>query len=97
MALAADPVSPLFGVGQENFEFSVSDIGGNKDQLKFQPNMVGVSRVALTAYGFTVGASLRGTEELKAEYGKTEFFDAQVDYHNRQWGIDATYQVYKGF
>lgn len=93
----AEMISPLFGVGQENFEFSLGDIGSNKGDAKYQPNISGVSRVGLTAYGLTVGASFRSNQELDPNYGKTDFFDVQLDYHNRKWGIDAIYQVYKGF
>ncbi|MBC7752675.1 MAG: DUF4421 family protein [Moraxellaceae bacterium] len=93
-----DQISPLFGLGQENFDFKIGDIGGPKREAKYQPNMAGVSRLALTAYGFTVGASLRGSsQELDPKYGKTDFFDVQLDYHNRKWGIDFVYQDYKGF
>jgi len=97
LVLAGEPISPLFGVGQESVELGLSDIHADKKQIKYRPNMTGISRLALTAYGLTLGASFRGTEDLNRDYGTTTFSDYQVGYHNHKWGIDAVYQVYKGF
>lgn len=97
LVLAGEPISPLIGVGQENIELGLSDIHADKKQIKYRPNMTGISRLALTAYGLTVGASFRSTEDLDPQYGTTKFSDYQLGYDNHKWGIDATYQVYKGF
>lgn len=97
LAVAGEPISPLFGAGQENIELGLSDIHADKKQIKYRPNITGITRVALTAYGLTVGASFRSTEDLDPQYGTTKFSDYQIGYDNHKWGIDATYQVYKGF
>lgn len=94
----ATEISPLFGVGQENFGFELTDIGNNKPNLKFEPNMTGVSRVGLNAYGFGVGYSFRGSsKDLDPAKGSTTFYDLQLGYHTKNWGLDSFYQTYKGF
>lgn len=96
-AFAAD-FSPLFGLGQESFDFSLEDLEGPYSKIKYQPNMAGVSRLGLNAYGFGIGYSFRGTTEgLDASKGQTEFFDLQLGYHTKKWGLDAFNQVYRGF
>jgi hypothetical protein len=97
LVLASEPISPLIGFGQENIELGLGDINANKKEMKYKPNMNGITRLAVTAYGLTIGASFRGTEDLDRTYGNTTFSDYQLGYDNRKWGIDATYQVYKGF
>lgn len=97
LTIAGEPISPLFGLGQENIELGLSDIHADKKQIKYRPNIAGISRLALTAYGLTVGASFRGTEDLDRNYGTTTFSDYQLGYDSYKWGVDATYQVYKGF
>lgn len=96
-SLKAAEFSPLFGIGQENFDFRIEDIDGPKSQIEYKPNMAGVSRIGINAYGFGIGYSFRGTDELDETKGKTDFFDLQIGYHTKKWGIDAFDQVYTGF
>lgn len=92
----ATEISPLVGLGQENFSFEVQEFNPAKDTLKFQPNIASVVRLGLNAYGFGVGLSFRGSETDPAKV-KTKFTDLQLGYNALDWGIDGFYQTYKGF
>ncbi|MBC7740910.1 MAG: DUF4421 family protein [Bdellovibrionaceae bacterium] len=97
-AAFAEPVSPIIGLGQENFDFSVSDIGQSRPALNFEPNMAGVSRLGINAFGFGIGYSFRGSNDsLDPRKGTTTFYDLQLGYHTRKWGLDSFYQTYQGF
>lgn len=90
--------SPLIGIGQEDFDFSIEEIQGTKSSIKYQPNITGVSRIGLNAYGFGIGYSFRGSnKDVDPAYGTTDFFDLQLSYHTHKWGIDVFDQVYQGF
>lgn len=66
--------------------------------MDFQPNMSGVSRVGVNAYGFGLGYSFRGSsKDLDTAKGTTDFSDFQFGYQSKNWGIDTVYQNYKGF
>jgi hypothetical protein len=94
----ATEISPLIGFGQENFSFSLNEIGTEKKKIDFQPNISGVSRLAFGYDGFSVGYSFRASDEnLDRDQGSTTFSDWQLGYNNPRWGVDAFYQTYKGF
>ncbi len=66
--------------------------------IKFEPNIAGVSRIGLNAFGFGVGYSFRaGGKDLDPAKGSTDFYDLQLGYNTKDWGIDSFYQTYKGF
>jgi hypothetical protein len=91
-------ISPLFGIGQENFTFEVEKFGAGVKTVKFEPNVAGVTRLGINAFGFGVGYSLRNSaKETKPENGSTSFSDWQLGYNAANWGIDTFYQVYDGF
>lgn len=86
------------GLGQENFSFILKDIEGGKGDINFEPNISGVSRVGITALGFSVGYSFRGSrKDLDPARGSTSFSDWQLGYQAKNWGLDAFYQTYTGF
>lgn len=88
----------MIGFGQENFNFEIAEYGAGAKTIKFEPNIAGVTRLGLNAFGFGVGYSLRNSEkETKPANGKTSFSDWQLGYHASNWGIDTFYQVYDGF
>lgn len=94
----ATEISPLFGVGQENFSFDVAGVLPSDRSIKFEPNMAGVTRLGVNAYGFGIGLGFRGSSQnLDSQKGSTDFFDLQLGYHQRNWGVDSFYQTYKGF
>lgn len=94
----ATEISPLIGFGQENFTFEVERFGAGIKAVKFEPNIAGVTRIGLNAFGFGVGYSLRNSgRETKPENGTTRFDDWQLGYNSANWGIDTFYQVYDGF
>lgn len=94
----ATEISPLFGIGQENFAFNLKDVGTEKKGINFEPNMTGVSRLGVKIFGFSVGYSFRGNrKELDPNKGSTSFSDWQLGYQSNNWGIDAFYQSYQGF
>ncbi len=60
--------------------------------------MAGVSRLGINAYGFGIGYSFRGSsKDLDPAKGSTSFFDLQLGYQAKNWGVDSFYQTYKGF
>ncbi len=94
----ATEISPLIGTGQENFVFNLKDIGTEKREISFEPNITGVSRLGVTAFGFSVGYSFRGNrKDLDPDKGSTTFSDWQLGYQSNDWGLDAFYQTYQGF
>ncbi len=94
----ATEFSTLLGLGQENFGFTVESFGLGDQNIAFEPNMAGLSRLGLSYGDYSVGTSFRSSSaELNPEKGKTTFFDIQLGYHNRKWGVDTFYQTYTGF
>lgn len=96
----ATEISPIFGVGQEIFNFDISDFdpGNGNRTVKFEPNIAGISRLGVNAFGFGIGYSFRGSEKSEdPRKGNTDFADIQLGYHNKLWGIETFYQTYTGF
>ena len=96
----ATEISPVFGVGQENFTFELNDFdpGDKRKTVKFEPNIAGITRLGVDAFGFGVGYSFRGSEKsTNPAFGKTQFDDWQLGYHAKNWGVETFYQVYTGF
>lgn len=93
---SATDFSPILGFGQESFSFTIQDV--QTYEIKFEPNISGVSRIGINAFGFGIGYSFRGGgKNLDPAKGSTDFFDLQLGYNTKQWGIDSFYQTYKGF
>ena len=91
-------ISPIIGVGQENFTFEVAEFGAKGKTVKFEPNIAGVLRLGINAFGFGVGYSVRNSgKDIDSQKGVTEFSDWQLGYQSKNWGIDGFYQVYEGF
>lgn len=91
-------LSPLIGFGQENFTFEITDFGVKGKTVKFEPNIAGVVRLGLNAYGFGIGYSLRGSsKDTDPQKGTTSFSDWQLGYNSKHWGVDGYYQTYDGF
>ncbi|MGZ3690967.1 MAG: DUF4421 family protein [Pseudobdellovibrio sp.] len=96
----ATEISPIFGLGQEDFTFEVSEFDPNNKnrKLSFEPNIAGVVRLGVNAYGFGVGYSFRGSEkDIDPAKGKTDYSDLQLGYNSKNWGIESYYQSYEGF
>jgi len=94
----ATEISPLIGFGQENFSFDVDEFAPGSKKINFQPNIAGVTRIGLNYGDFGVGVGFRGSsKDLDSAKGSTDFFDLQLSYQTRQWGIEGFYQTYKGF
>jgi hypothetical protein len=88
----------LIGFGQENFTFELAEFDNTGKAIKFEPNISGVTRLGLNAFGFGVGYSLRNSDkETRPNIPKTKFSDWQLGYHSARWGIDTYYQTYEGF
>lgn len=97
-ASATEKVSPYFGVGSDMFLFSIDSFNDTQKTLSYEPNIPGLSRVGLSAFGLGASLSTRGpTTELDPDKGDSEFFDFQVGYHNTKWGADLYVQNYEGF
>lgn len=94
----ATEISPWLGVGNDTFSFSIESLGGSAALIQYEPNIPGLSRLGLNAYGFGASLSFRAdVKELDPNKGKSDFSDFQLGYHNTQWGLDLFYQDYKGF
>ena len=93
-------VSPIFGIGQENFTFELSEFDPNdkNKKINFAPNIAGIAKLGINAYGFGVGYSFRGAEkDINQNKGTTKFDDWQLAYNSKNWGIETFYQTYTGF
>lgn len=96
--IVATEISPLFGIGQDNFSFQIQGLSENTPEVQYEPNIPGLSRVGLSAYGFGISWSFRNSVgQLKETQGKTNFTDFQLGYHNDRFGLDGFFQTYKGF
>ena len=96
--LKATEISPWFGIGNDSFAFSVESLGGQSKTIQYEPNIPGLSRLGLNAYGFGASVSFRAdVKDLDTQKGQSEFSDFQLGYHNTKWGLDLFYQEYKGF
>ncbi|MBC7466692.1 MAG: DUF4421 family protein [Bdellovibrio sp.] len=94
----ATEISPLIGFGQEDFSFDLEKVTASSGAITFKPNISGITRLGVNAYGFGVGLGFRGSsKEIDPQYGTTKFFDLQLSYQQKDWGIEAFYQTYKGF
>lgn len=97
-ASASEKVSPYFGIGSDSFVFSIESFSDAQDQLNYEPNIPGLSRIGLSAYGLGASLSTRSSAaELDKTKGDSKFFDFQVNYNTTQWGVDLYVQNYKGF
>lgn len=97
-ASATEKVSPYVGVGSDMFLFSIDSFSSSQKLLEYEPNIPGLTRVGLSAYGLGASLSTRGAStELDADKGESKFFDFQVGYHNKKWGADLYVQDYEGF
>ena len=80
------------------FLFSIDSFNDAYKTLEYEPNIPGLSRVGISAYGLGASLSTRGSSKnLDADKGESKFFDFQVGYHNTKWGIDLYVQDYEGF
>lgn len=93
----ATEISPIFGIGIDNFNFKIQGLGGDTKEMNYVPNIPGLSRIGLSALGYGASYSFRGSEPPNDNFGKTSATDFQLGYHNENWGIDGFYQTYKGF
>ncbi|MBY0452905.1 MAG: DUF4421 domain-containing protein, partial [Bdellovibrionaceae bacterium] len=94
----ATEISPIIGLGQENFTFEVQKFNNGGGAVKFEPNVAGILRLGLDVYGFGFGYSFRNTEKSHdAAKGETKFSDLQLGYNAKNWGINTYFQSYEGF
>jgi hypothetical protein len=97
-ASAATEISPYFGVGSDTFQFTVEDLAPDSNILEYEPNIPGLSRIGINAYGFGLSYSARSDlSSVDIKKGKSDFFDLQLGYHNDQWGAEIFAQNYTGF
>lgn len=100
--LAATEISPILGVGADTFTFNIEELGsllGTPIQkLEYEPNIPGLTRIGVSAYGFGASYSTHAdVKTLDPSKGISDFFDVQLGYHNYQWGTDLFVQNYTGF
>ncbi len=82
----------------DNFAWGIQGLGQETRDIEYEPNIPGLSRLGLSAYGFGASWSFRNdVSELKEELGKTDFTDFQLGYHNENFGVDGFFQIYEGF
>ncbi len=95
---AATEISPILGVGSDTFSFNIESLGNNTKTLEYVPNIPGLTKYGLSAYGFGVSYSTRASvSTLDPAKGLSDFFDLQLGYNNYQWGLDLFVQNYTGF
>lgn len=97
-AQATEKISPYVGIGTDAFIFELDGFTATQDILQYQPNTPGLVRFGISAFGLGASISSRGkTEELDPAKGESDFFDVQLSYNNKKWGIDLYVQEYEGF
>lgn len=97
-ASATEKVSPYVGVGSDMFIFNIDSFSDTQKELFYEPNIPGLTRVGISAYGFGASLSTRGSgKDLDGDKGESKFLDFQVGYHNYKWGADVFVQNYEGF
>jgi len=80
------------------FLFNIDSFSSAQKELSYEPNIPGLTRFGLSAYGLGVSLSTRGSgKDLDSDKGESKFLDFQVGYHNTQWGADIFVQNYEGF
>lgn len=97
-ASATEKVSPYFGIGSDAFLFSIDSFNAVQKELQYEPNIPGLSRVGLSAFGLGASLSTRSpASELDKDKGESKFFDFQINYNTKRWGADLYVQNYEGF
>lgn len=95
---AATEISPIFGLGTDIFAFQIEGLGANTKPIEYEPNIPGLTRLGVSAYGYGLSYGIRAdVKELDPLKGNSEFFDFQFGYHNLSWGADLFVQKYTGF
>lgn len=80
------------------FSFAIEGYTASQDKLEYEPNIPGLVRVGISAYGLGASISSRGgSQDLEDTKGESDFFDVQLSYNNLKWGVDLYVQNYKGF
>lgn len=86
------------GLGSDMFAFNIDSFSDAQKELSYEPNIPGLTRVGISAFGLGASLSTRGSsKDLDQDKGESEFFDFQVGYHNTKWGVDLYVQNYEGF
>jgi hypothetical protein len=95
----ATEISPIIGLGQESLDVEVKNFeAGSSKSFKFEPNIAGIFKIGISAFGFSLGYSLRGSEkDIDQSKPKTDMTEIQLGYNSPNWGVDGYYQTYKGF
>ncbi len=97
-ASATEKVSPYVGLGSDMFGFNIDSFSDAQKELAYEPNIPGLTRVGISAYGLGASLSTRGsTKDLDDTKGESKFFDFQIGYHNTKWGAEVYVQNYEGF
>lgn len=95
---AATEISPILGVGTDIFAFTIEELGASTKPIEYEPNIPGLTRLGVSAYGYGVSYGIRAdVKELDPLKGQSEFTDFQFGYHNMNWGAVVFVQNYKGF
>lgn len=80
------------------FIFSIDSFNAAQKTLAYEPNIPGLSRFGLSAFGLGASVATRGSvEELDKDKGESKFLDFQLSYNSTKWGADLYVQNYKGF
>ena len=80
------------------FVFNIDSFSDTQKELAYEPNIPGLSRVGISAYGLGVSLSTRGSgKDLDQDKGESKFLDFQVSYNNYEWGAEVYVQNYEGF
>jgi len=94
----ATEISPYIGFGNDIFSFSIDELGQEAPPINYEPNIPGLTRLGLSAWGLGASVTFRGdVKELDPAKGSSRFIDYQLNYHNNRWGIDSYAQSYDGF
>ncbi len=90
-------IAPYIASYALTLEVKPKDDGDHKTEYK--PNIYGNAGVAFSYLGFGASISTKIPKDPKDSqiYGDSKYFDFQINYYSKSYGIDVSLQEYSGF
>ncbi len=89
-------IKPFINITSMQFNIEPKDSG---TKLNYRPNMFANYGVSLAYWIFGISLSTKFSDNGKdpSLYGKSEYFDFQLNYYGQRFGADFNLAVYKGY
>ncbi|MES2730311.1 MAG: DUF4421 family protein [Bacteroidota bacterium] len=91
--------SVRFNISRRYFDFALRSKIGAKEKVSYAPNVQGTYGFSLyyRKLGLDLSLGLPASNRENTLFGKTRFFDFQVNSYGKKIGYDISFQSYKGF